>query len=48
MNWAIPPWVLAEMPWQWSQWAIDYQVACHDAENQRRQIAAAREKQRGG
>jgi len=47
MNWAIPPWVLAEMPAQWGQWAIDYQVACQQADVMRQQINAARAPQGG-
>jgi hypothetical protein len=53
MNWATPPWVLAGVqlidgvPWQWLQWVIDYQVACHDAEKMRAQIQAARGQGKG-
>ena len=46
MNWAIPPWVLAEMPAQWGQWAIDYQVAMQEAAVMRAKIKAARESRR--
>jgi hypothetical protein len=35
------------MPWQWAQWAIDYQVAVQQAETMRRQIEAARKGQGG-
>lgn len=42
MNWQQPPWVLAVMPAQWSQWAIDYQLAKQKAAEIRSELQAAR------
>lgn len=44
MDWAVPPWVLAQQAAQWGQWAIDYQQATRKAEVIRQQIEAARNK----